>query len=260
MVPNMSLQAAAPSKSSSIIIEIIVLAFLLVFLMASPSGFSSWGLALHVLIAILLSIMTEEDAHKQTVDLRFLSILAIFMAFGSFGRIGDFIKCIFIGLCFFRFLLVTMSIYLSCRSASVAVLSDVWRGDGSSEEERRDQPAGYLPIFMIVFVLYLGFGENLAPAIFSEAIFVVDTVSNIADFYPALPFISIFCWFLSEIILFWLVYSKKKQILWAFGGGDVLFLGLFAGYLGLAPLFALFFLSLIARTVFSLLQFFLDKE
>ena len=256
----MSLQAAAPSKSSSIIVEIIVLAFLLVFLMASPSGFPSWGLVLHVFIAILLSIMTEEDAHEQTVDLRFLSILALFMAFSSFGRIGDFIKCIFIGVCFFRFLLVAMSIYLTCRSASVAVPSDAWRGDGSSEEERQDQPAGYLPIFMVVFVLYLGFRENFAPVVFSQAFFVVDTISDIADFYPALLFISILCWLLSEAFLFWLIHSKKKQILWAFGGGDVLFLGLFAGYLGLAPLFALFFLSLIARTVFSLLQFFLDCD
>lgn len=262
MERNTSLPAAAPSKFIFSTGEIIIVSFLLIFLMTYSLPFLSPTWFLTAAIAFFLLFMIEEDAYEQTIDLILLFIVAsLMLTIAAFhGREQFFIKQMIIGGCFFRFLLVLTSLFSTYRSISSAAISNkAWQEDPSSSFRER-QIVGYLPVFAFVFILFLGFGEDFIPFIFSQAAFTVDTVKELVDFYPVLPYLGIVFWLSIESLLWWLEHKKRQQIIWAFGGGDVLFLGLFSGYLGLSALFSLFFLSLLARAMFSLAQFFIDHE
>ena len=253
-------QEAAQFKFIITAIEIAGLALLLMFLMAFTLEFlsSEWWLTL--LLAVILAFMVKEDAREQTVDLYLLSILgfSMFMIAYFSGTTKFFLKHTIIGICFFRSLLSTLSLWLTLRSVSFPSQNNAIKKDILSSASDENHSIGYLPIFVIVFAISLCLGDSFAPSVFSQSVFIVDIIAELFDFYPALPYIVIFLWFSCEAFLWWLEHKRSHQILWAFGGGDVLFLGLFAGYLGLAPLFALFFLSLLARVVFFLIQFVLD--
>lgn len=259
MERNTSPRAAAPSKFIASTLEIMVMDFFLIVLMTYPLPFLSPTWFLTAGIAFFLSFMIEEDAHEQTIDLVLLFIVASLMFFLAVfhGEEQRFIKEMILGGYFFRFLLVITSLFVTCRSAPVAAS----RTDGQeayfTHAEKR--PMGYLPIFAFVFVLYLSFGEEFAPFVFSQASFMAAVIVELVNFYPALPYIGLVVWMIGEGLLCHMEYMEKRRIVWAFGGGDVLFLGLFAGYLGLAPLFSLFFLSLIARVTFALLQHWIER-
>ena len=255
MEKNMSPPAAVPSKHLISVLEIIMIAFFLIYLMAIPIPFLSLPWFFTAGVAVLLSFMIKEDARGQTVDLFLSCILAflMFLMFAFHGQAQLFLKQMIIGGSFFRFLLVITSLWLTCRSVPVAVPSKAWKKD----HENEDQAMGYLPIFMFVFILHLGFGEDFVPWVFSKAAFLVTVLEELIDFYPALSYISIGMWLFAESIMYWIEHKKGRQIPWAFGGGDVLFLGLFSGYLGLS---SLFFLSLIVRVLFSLLQSLLQQK
>ncbi len=249
--------AAVPFKFIAPMTEIISIAFLLIFLMTCSLQFLSPTWILTAAIAVFLSFMIEEDAYEQTIDLVFLFIVAALMLFISVfhGYEQLFIKQMIIGTCFFRFLLVLTSLWLTCRPSAAAVLNRIQQEDDPLN--LKNETIGYLPVFAIVFILYLGFGETFAPFVFSGIFFAITVLEDLIDFYPSLPYIGLILWFICEKILWEIKHKKRQQIIWAFGGGDVLFLGIFAGYLGLSPLFSLFFLSLIARIIFSLLQLFI---
>ncbi len=256
MEQNISPPTAARFKSIPFSMGIAFISVSLIYLMAFPIHYHLGALVLNIAIAILLSFMIEEDAHEQTVDLYRLAFLAILMFLFSlvYNQSQRFIIHTITGLCLFRCLLTAISLCLTFRSFPDTILSD------SCEEadDSNNNLIGYLPIFMLVFVFSLGFGENFAPFVFTEANFVVEVITELLDFYPVFLYFFLIGWIFLEGISWWLEYVKGHQILWAFGGGDVIFLGLFAGYLGLASLLGLFFLSLIARLVFSLLQFLLN--
>lgn len=264
MERNTSLPAAAPSKFISSTGEIIIVSFLLIFLMTYSLQFLSPTWFLTAAIAFFLSFMIEEDAYEQTIDLILLFIVAsLMLTIAIFnGREQFFIKQMIIGGCFFRFLLVLTSLFSTYHSiSSAAILNKARRQeDYSLALGAEEQVIGYLPVFAFVFILFLAFGEDFAPFIFLQAAFTVDTVKELINFYPILPYLGIAFWLSVESLLQWLEHIKRRQIVWAFGGGDVLFLGLFSGYLGLSALFSLFFLSLLARAMFSLAQFFINHE
>lgn len=256
---NTSPPAAALSKFIAPVWEIIAIAFCLIVLMTHPLPFLAPIWFLTAGIAVFLSVMIEEDAHEQTIDLVLLFIVASLMLFVSVfqGEEERFVEDMILGGCFFRFLLVMPSLFVTCRSAPVAASCTDMQEAYSTHVEKR--PMGYLPIFTSVFVLYLGFGEEFAPLIFSQASCMAAVIAELVDFYPALPYIGLTAWLMGEGLIWRMEYMKKRRIIWAFGGGDVLFLGLFAGYLGLVPLFSLFFLSLLARVVFALLQCWIER-
>lgn len=251
---NTSPPAAALSKFIAPIWEIIIMGFFLIVLMTYPLPFLSPTWFLTAGIAVFFSVMIEEDAHEQTIDLVLLFIVASLMFFIAVfhGEEQRFIKDMILGGCFFRVLLVMPSLFVTCRSATVAASRTDGQEAYSAHVEKR--PMGYLPIFTSVFVLYLGFGEAFSPFVFSQVSFMAAAIAELVDFYPALPYIGLTAWLMGEWLIWRMEYMKKCRIVWAFGGGDVLFLGLFSGYLGLVPLFSLFFLSLLARVVFALLQ------
>ncbi|MBQ8698349.1 MAG: hypothetical protein IJ521_05065, partial [Schwartzia sp.] len=145
----------------------------------------------------------------------------------------------------------------TCRSSSVAVPSSACEGDEDSGD-RDDHLVGYLPIFMVTFILYTGLGGDVASFVFSQASFVLAAAREIADFCPGLSFAEMAVWAAMEGAVWWMEHRRGRQIVWAFGGGDVLFLGLFAGHIGFAPLLALYFLSLFTRVALAMIQFFLD--
>ena len=259
MEKNTSLPAAVLSKLQpfSNLFEIIGVAILFTYLMACHLQFFSWDWMLVAVIAVFLSMMTEEDARHQTVDVFFLAVLAVMMFLVSTfrGNQDVFVKDLIIGTCFFRFLLVLISLWTTCYYPPVYI-EDYLQDAEMSDEVAETHLMGYLPIFMIVFVFWLGLGDSFVPFVFAQSAFVFDVLKEIADFYVLFPWFSVAIWFFLEAILWWMEHKRKRLILWGFGGGDVLFLGIFSGYLGLAPLFALFFVSLFARVIFFFLHFF----
>ena len=253
--------AAAPSNFIAPTLEIMVMAFFLIVLMTYPLPFLSPTWFLTAGIAFFLTFMIEEDAHEQTIDLVLLFIVASLMFFLAVfhGEEQRFIKQILLGTCFFRFLFVVTSLWVTCRSAPVAA-SQTDLAEEAYPTRIEERPMGYLPIFMFPFILSLGFGEDFAPFVFSQGAFMAAAITDLVDFYPTLPYIGFAVWLISEGLLWRMGYRKKRRIIWAFGGGDVLFLRFFSGYLGLVSLSSLFFLSLLTRVVFALVQFFIEKE
>ena len=261
MGQNMSRLEAVLFKRSLVFwcLEIAVVALLLWFLMALPFRVLSVSGGLLMPMAMLLSYMAWEDAFSQTVDLGLLFALACLMScFTLFhGTAAAFFENAAIGACFFRFLLVSISFWLTCRSGSVVVPSHACE-DAEDSGDRDDHLVGYLPIFMVTFILYIGLGGDFASVVFSQASFVFSAVKEIANFCPWILFVGMAVWAAMEGAVWWMEHRRGRQIVWAFGGGDVLFLGLFAGHIGFAPLLALYFLSLFTRVALAMIQFFLD--
>lgn len=241
-------------------LEIAAVAFLIGFLMLSSFPVFSLRWTLTAPLAVFLTVMIREDAFDQTVDLFILSFVAglMFMLSAFYGQAFLFLADTIIGICFFRFLLAAASLWLTCRSDSVTVPSSDGKMNGGVGAN--EHPVGYVPIFMVVFVMFLGLGEAMAPPVFAQSRFAVSVANELAEFYPCLLYIGFSAWAVVEGLLWWLENKKRREIYWAFGGGDVLFLGVFSGYLGVATLLALFFLSLIARVVFFLIHFFLSSK
>ena len=129
MEKNMSPPAAVPSKHLISVLEIIMIAFFLIYLMAIPIPFLSLPWFFTAGVAVLLSFMIKEDACDQTVDLFLSCILAflMFLMFAFHGQAQLFLKQMIIGGSFFRFLLVITSLWLTCRSVPVAVPSKAWK-------------------------------------------------------------------------------------------------------------------------------------
>ncbi len=264
MGKNISPPAAVPFRTQSVAfaVEVSSITVSLIFLLNLQSNIISLQWYLVAVMAFFLTLMIDEDAHEQTVDIALLSIIGVIMLFVStlYGQSWAFLKDAVIGVCFFRFLLALTTFWLTFRTKSISPLYHKDLKDDLSSLQSGGQATGYLPIFMVVFVLRLGLGESFAPFVFLHTAITLDIIEDLVGYYPLLPYFGITVWLMIEGILWWLEHMRTRQIVWAFGGGDVLFLGLFAGYLGLVQLLALYFLSLIARVVFSLLQFFLDSK
>ena len=225
--------------------EILLITVPLGFLMMSGMDGDFFSCFLAMTAAFLFAVMTEEDAHEQTIDLRALFLLAVvfFCLACMQGRHYNFLMESVVGMFIFQSFRILLSIWMT------------WRvGDDISESGKQtvkaESPAiGYVPIFFLVFVMYLGFGTAWASPVFdasSEFISVINELIDVfsADFYVCISLFFILIFFLEN----WMdVRSYHRPVIWAFGGGDVLFLGLFAGYLGMELLLALYFLSLIAQ-------------
>ena len=226
--------------------DILFFAGSLAALMASKTEAGSFACHFAILAAFILAFMTEEDAHDQTIDLRHLSLLgAVLLVLSVFqSRAYDFARGLLCGTLFFASFRLLLSVWMTCRAGD----GEAFSGKDEVGEEPEPEPMGYVPIFMLVFALYLGFGTDWASVVFQKAAMA----AAIAD-----ETVAYFSWILAIAIAFYLLLTswevfriyRRKPIIYAFGGGDVLFLGLFAGHLGGGTLMALFFLSLIAQAL-----------
>ena len=98
--------------------------------------------------------------------------------------------------------------------------------------------------------MYLGFGTVWASPVFGASSDFIFIIKELADVFPLAMMICHFGILLFIVMVdIWTCFRfhDEKPFIWAFGGGDVIFLGLFAGYLGLGPLLAIYFLSLITQ-------------
>ena len=247
MGKNTSLPEAAASEDNRRrpLREILFIAVLLSFLMMSGMDGDFFSCFLAMMAAFLLAFMTEEDAHEQTIDLRALLLLAV--AFLSLACMQDrydkFIMESVVGMLIFQSFRVLLSLWMTWRAGEDIPAS------GKRTIKAESPAIGYVPIFCLVFTMYLGLGTMWASPVFdasSEFISVINELIDVfsADFYVCISLFFILIFFLEN----WMdVRSYHRPVIWAFGGGDVLFLGLFAGYLGMELLLALYFLSLIAQ-------------
>ena len=226
--------------------EILLITVPLGFLMMSGMDGDFFSCFLAMTAAFLFAVMTEEDAHEQTIDLRALFLLAVvfFCLACMQGRHYNFLMESVVGMFIFQSFRILLSIWMT------------WRvGDDISESGKQtvkaESPAiGYVPIFFLVFVMYLGFGTAWASPVFDASSEFISIIKELAAVFPqtiALCFMG-FIFFMVFLDTWVAVYSyHHKTFIWAFGGGDVIFLGLFAGYLGFGPLLAIYFLSLITQ-------------
>ena len=248
MAKNMLLPAAAASEDSRKrpLREILLIAVPLGSLMMSGIDGDLFSCFLAMMAAFLLAIMTEEDAHEQTIDLRALLLLAVvfFCLACMQGRHYNFLMESVVGMFIFQSFRILLSIWMTWRA-----------GDDISKSEKQtvkaESPAiGYVPIFFLVFVMYLGFGTAWASPVFDASSEFISIIKELAAVFPqtiALCFMG-FIFFMVFLDTWVAVYSyHHKTFIWAFGGGDVIFLGLFVGYLGFGPLLAIYFLSLITQ-------------
>ena len=260
MGKNMLLPVAAASEDSRKrpLREILLIAVPLGSLMMSGMDGDLFSCFLAMMAAFLLAIMTEEDAHEQTIDLRLLILLFLTFLFLAIvqKRLYVFFMDTFFGMFVFQFLRIVLSLWIT------------WRADGDmSESGERTSKAvsptiGYVPIFFLVFVMYLGFGTVWASPVFdasSDFIFIIKELAAVFPQTMALCFMG-FIFFMVFLDTWVAVYSyHHKSFIWAFGGGDVFFLGLFAGYLGMELLLALYFLSLVAQLLLFNVPHFLKR-
>ena len=255
MEQPMLLPEAAVSKENQgfSFFGVLALAVSLAVLMLNPSEPIFISCLLTIFSAFLLALMTEEDAHNQTIDLFLLILLvSLFALLSAFqNRFDDFFCDSLIGLFLFSFLRLFLSVFITWREEYV-VLGFIDDSD-SFNKDFSISATGYVPIFMLVFSLYAGFGTDLAAPVFYESAFLVSAFSDLFTYFPMVKFGV--CVIYAMLFGWVLLRSYKDEfVAWAFGGGDVLFLGLFSGFLGLSVLLALFFLSLVMQVALAGLQ------
>jgi len=238
--------------------EILLIAVPLGSLMMSGMDGDLFSCFLAMMAAFLLAIMTEEDAHEQTIDLRLLILLFLTFLFLAIvqKRLYVFFMDTFFGMFVFQFLRIVLSLWITWRAY----------GDMSESGERTSKAVsptiGYVPIFFLVFVMYLGFGTVWASPVFDASSDFIFIIKELADVFPLAMMICLFGILLFIVMVdIWTFFRfhDEKPFIWAFGGGDVIFLGLFAGYLGLGPLLALYFLSLVAQLLLFNVPHFLKR-
>ena len=200
-------------------------------------------------LAVCLLLMTKEDAAEQTIDMRCLFALAwiLYFAYALEAPPHHFGFHALIGTLFFGILRLSLTFWLTwqTRERSGYTVSPLGK-----EEPTSNGQCGYVPIFMLVFVLYLGWGTEWASFVFRQAAMSTSIMGELLEIFPEILVAAIIFWLL---LTGWEVYRlySGEPIVYALGGGDVVFLGLFAGYLGGGTLVALFFLSLIAIGIVS---------
>ena len=247
--------AAAASEDNREITfrKIIFIAVPLSFLMMSGLE-DEVSCVLAICAAGILAIMTLEDAFEQTIDLRCLLLLAVTFFYSACmqGRYDNFFMESVVGMFIFQSFRVLLSVWMTWRAGE-----DI--PESGKQAIKAESPAiGYVPIFLLVFVMYLGFGTAWASPVFNASAEFISVIKELADVFPQTMALCMTGFlFLMVLVDTWVaVYSYHKPFIWAFGGGDVFFLGLFAGYLGMEPLLALYFLSLVAQLLFNVPHFF----
>ena len=258
MAKNMLPPAAAASEDNREITfqKIIFIAVPLSFLMMSGLD-DEVSCILAICAAGILAIMSLEDAFEQTIDVRFLFLLMVtfFCLACMQDRYYDFFIEWVMGTFIFQSFRLLLSVWMTWRAGEDAQES----GERTAKTE---SPAiGYVPIFLLVFVMYLGFGTAWASPVFNASAEFISIIKELAGVFPQAMNLCFMVFFLLIFFLDnWVAgYSHRKPFLWAFGGGDVLFLGLFAGYLGMELLLALYFLSLVAQLLLFNVPHFLKR-
>ena len=201
--------------------------------------------------AVILAFMALEDAFERTIDLRFLLLLAVSFFYLAImqDRYYDFFMDSAMGVLIFQAFRLLLSVWMTWRAGEESLES------GERTANTEPPVTGYIPIFLLVFVMYLGFGKAWALPVFDASSEFVFVMKELVDVFPGTMN---FC--CTGFLLLWVAgYSCRKPFIWAFGGGDVLFLGLFAGYLGLELILALYFLSLIAQLLLFNVPHFLKR-
>ena len=253
-------EAAASEKARRLPLrEILFFAFPLAFLMVDGMEQGLLSCLLALAAALLLSIMTEEDAKEQTIDIRCLVLLwAMFLSIAVFqDRALDFAHGLFGGTIFFGLLRLLLSFWLTWQSGNTGNARTL-QADDSPVDEAVTTQMGYLPIFMLVFLLYLGFGTEWASLVFHQSSVLVAIMDELIEVFPGILEAAIVCWL---FFTGWEIFRvcKREPFVCAFGGGDVIFLGVFAGHLGGGTLMALFFLSLIVQAILSIILTLVSK-
>lgn len=237
--------------------DTICMMVLLTSLMTNQVAAASALLFLNACTASILAVMTEEDAREQTIDIRLLSILFTAMLFiaAYHAETAMFLQKVLCGTIFFRVLLLGTSLITTWQAEYRRKKHLLPIAIPEKIDDDAAQATGYIPIFMFVFILYLGIGTDFSSFIFSETAFALFLIKE--TMLPESFTLMGVSWLTLEWY-FWQRERKKANIVWAFGGGDVLFLGFFAGHVGLSAILALFFLSLITRIAQGIIQTLLD--
>lgn len=236
-------------------IEIAAMSGIFFLLMAMRVEFAVVPLGLTAIAAVLLAFMTREDAKEQTVDLRLFAGLALVMlGLAAWeDKTGAFLLRAVFGVMFFRIFLLFLSVWTTWRAAYFSFLPKTLYVSGSEAAKESSARIGYIPIFMLTVWLYMGLGESLAPIIFERT---TEAAALIEEFFAVFPVMLLFftaVWLRFEWY-FWRRGKNGQPIVWAFGGGDVLILGLFTAYLGTGALLAVFWLSLVIQIIFCAMR------
>lgn len=206
-------------------------------------------------IAVIFSRMVIEDFRCQTVDVRLAGMLLVVMAADVDDLPGFFIRVVS-GAIFFRCLMLLLSLWatwrLESRKGYLAGLRISRLDNGSVPMGGDNHQCGYLPIFALTFIGYMAIWGNgwQVPQIFQELNAIALTISSAGEAVPEFVFFSG-----ATLTALWLalegyVHHREEcceSVVYAFGGGDVLILALFAGFMGRIPLLWLFLASLFVQ-------------
>ena len=176
--------------------------------------------------------MVVEDFRYKTVDLSCVVLLILFSS-ASAENLQKYFIGLAVGLFIFRLIyLLSVKIYEKNSLVEGKILSRTGHG--------------YLPSLGVSLILYFVL-ENffVLPVFFTNYVEFFEMILQVPEVLITTTIFLVVVWIFFEMRLRRAEKSDKK-IIYGFGGGDVLVLGIFAGVLG-EKLFFVFFISLFVQ-------------